>query len=64
MYKMCIRDRCYPEIEAQEVIVDNMCMQLVLRPETFDVLVAPNLYGDIVSDLCAGSVSYTHLSLK
>ena len=48
--------RCYPDIEAQEVIVDNMCMQLVLRPETFDVLVAPNLYGDIVSDLCAGLV--------
>lgn len=48
--------KCYPEIEAQEVIVDNMCMQLVLRPETFDVLVAPNLYGDIVSDLCAGLV--------
>lgn len=46
----------YPDIEAQEVIVDNMCMQLVLRPETFDVLVAPNLYGDIVSDLCAGLV--------
>ena len=48
--------KCYPEIEAQEVIVDNMCMQLVLRPETFDVLVAPNLYGDIVSDLCAGLI--------
>lgn len=46
----------YPEIEVQEVIVDNMCMQLVIRPETFDVLVAPNLYGDIVSDLCAGLV--------
>ncbi len=46
----------YPEIELQEVIVDNMCMQLVIRPETFDVLVAPNLYGDIVSDLCAGLV--------
>lgn len=46
----------YPDIEAQEVIVDNMCMQLVLRPETFDVLVAPNLYGDIVSDLCAGLI--------
>ncbi|MEG0686814.1 MAG: isocitrate/isopropylmalate dehydrogenase family protein [Erysipelotrichales bacterium] len=46
----------YPTIEAQEVIVDNMCMQLVLRPETYDVLVAPNLYGDIVSDLCAGLV--------
>ena len=46
----------YPEIKKQEVIIDNMCMQLVLRPETFDVLVAPNLYGDIVSDLCAGLV--------
>lgn len=46
----------YPEIETQEVIIDNMCMQLVIRPETFDVLVAPNLYGDIVSDLCAGLV--------
>lgn len=46
----------YPEIETQEVIIDNMCMQLVLRPETFDVLVAPNLYGDIVSDLCAGLI--------
>lgn len=48
--------KCYPDIESQEVIVDNMCMQLVLRPETFDLLVAPNLYGDIVSDLCAGLV--------
>ena len=46
----------YPEIEPQEVIIDNLCMQLVQRPETFDVLVAPNLYGDIISDLCAGLV--------
>ncbi|WP_249029164.1 isocitrate/isopropylmalate dehydrogenase family protein [Tannockella kyphosi] len=46
----------YPEIEMEEVIVDNMCMQLVIRPEKYDVLVAPNLYGDIVSDLCAGLV--------
>lgn len=46
----------YPEIEQEEVIVDNMCMQLVIRPENYDVLVAPNLYGDIVSDLCAGLV--------
>jgi isocitrate dehydrogenase (NAD+) len=38
------------------LIVDNACMQLVMRPETFDVLVLPNLYGDIVSDLCAGLV--------
>ncbi len=46
----------YPEIEKQEVIIDNMCMQLVMRPETFDVIVSVNLYGDILSDLCAGLV--------
>lgn len=46
----------YPNIECEEVIVDNMCMQLVIRPEKYDILVAPNLYGDIVSDLCAGLV--------
>ena len=46
----------YPDIEADEVIVDNCCMQLVTRPEQFDVLVTENLYGDIVSDLCAGLV--------
>ncbi|MBU3678509.1 MAG: NAD-dependent isocitrate dehydrogenase [Candidatus Kapabacteria bacterium] len=46
----------YPEIEATDIIVDNCCMQLVSRPEQFDVLVLPNLYGDIVSDLCAGIV--------
>lgn len=46
----------YPEIEFQEIIVDNACMQLVQKPEEFDVLVLPNLYGDIVSDLCAGLV--------
>ncbi len=46
----------YPEIQTQEIIVDNMCMQLVLYPEKYDVLVAPNLYGDIISDLCAGLV--------
>ena len=46
----------YPTIETQEIIIDNMCMQLVLRPETFDVLVTENLYGDIISDLCAGLV--------
>jgi NAD-dependent isocitrate dehydrogenase len=44
----------YPEIEALDLIVDNTCMQLVTRPEQFDVLVLPNLFGDIVSDLCAG----------
>jgi len=46
----------YPEIEATDKIVDNMCMQLVMRPEEQDVLLLPNLYGDIVSDLCAGLV--------
>jgi len=43
-------------VEYGELIVDNACMQLVMRPETFDVLVLPNLYGDIVSDLTAGLV--------
>lgn len=43
-------------IEYQEVLVDNMCMQLVQRPSEYDVLVLPNLYGDILSDLCAGLV--------
>ncbi|HEY2412724.1 MAG TPA: isocitrate/isopropylmalate family dehydrogenase, partial [Pirellulaceae bacterium] len=46
----------YPEIAYTELIVDNACMQLVMRPETFDVLVLPNLYGDIISDLGAGLV--------
>lgn len=46
----------FPEIEYQEVLVDNMCMQLVQKPELYDVLVMPNLYGDILSDLCAGLV--------
>jgi NAD-dependent isocitrate dehydrogenase len=46
----------YPDIVADDLIVDNACMQLVVRPETFDVLVLPNLFGDIVSDLCAGLV--------
>lgn len=44
------------KVEFQDVIVDNMCMQLVQKPELYDVLVLPNLYGDIVSDLCAGLV--------
>ncbi|MFC2002587.1 isocitrate/isopropylmalate dehydrogenase family protein [Chloroflexota bacterium] len=46
----------YPDIEFEDVIVDNLCMQLVRRPQQFDVLVLPNLYGDIISDLCAGLV--------
>jgi isocitrate dehydrogenase (NAD+) len=46
----------YPEIRYDEMIVDNACMQLVLDPTAFDVLLLENLYGDIVSDLCAGFV--------
>jgi len=46
----------YPDVEFEDRIVDNMCMQLVQKPEIYDVLVLPNLYGDIVSDLCAGLV--------
>jgi len=48
--------REYPDIESEERLVDNMCMQLVQKPELYDVIVLPNLYGDIVSDLCAGLV--------
>jgi isocitrate dehydrogenase (NAD+) len=48
--------RRYPKIKYQEVIVDNLCMQLVMKPHQYDVLVLTNLYGDIVSDLCAGLV--------
>lgn len=46
----------YPDIKYEEVLVDNMCMQLVQKPELYDVLVLPNLYGDILSDLAAGLV--------
>ena len=46
----------YPDIEFADYMVDNMCMQLVQKPQLYDVLVLPNLYGDIVSDLCAGLV--------
>jgi isocitrate dehydrogenase (NAD+) len=48
--------REYPEIAYEEVIVDNLCMQLVINPNRYDVLLLENLYGDIVSDLCAGLV--------
>jgi isocitrate dehydrogenase (NAD+) len=50
-----IRKR-YPAVAYEERIVDAACMRLVMKPETFDVIVLPNLYGDIVSDLCAGLV--------
>jgi isocitrate dehydrogenase (NAD+) len=46
----------FPELPADDKIIDNACMQLVMRPEQFDVLVTENLYGDIVSDLCAGLI--------
>lgn len=46
----------YPKIETVEMIVDNTCMQLVMHPEQFDVIVTTNLFGDIISDLCAGLV--------
>ncbi|MBF0463456.1 MAG: isocitrate/isopropylmalate dehydrogenase family protein [Nitrospirae bacterium] len=46
----------YPDIEFEDRIIDNMCMQLVQKPEQYDVLVLPNLYGDVVSDLAAGLI--------
>ena len=46
----------FPDLEFEDRIVDNMCMQLVQKPELYDVMVMPNLYGDILSDLCAGLV--------
>src|SRR5205823_3264667 len=58
LFLECFRNvaRDYPEIAADDKIVDNACMQLVMRPEQFDVMLLENLYGDIVSDLCAGLV--------
>ncbi len=58
LFLRCCREVAvnYPEIEYKELIVDNAAMQLVIRPETFDILLLPNLYGDIVSDLAAGLV--------
>ena len=52
----------YPSIEYEDKIVDNMAMQLVQKPEIYDVLVCPNLYGDILSDLCAGLIGGLGLS--
>ena len=46
----------FPKIEFEHKIIDNMCMQLVQKPQDYDVLVLPNLYGDIISDLCAGLI--------
>ena len=58
LFLECFRNvaKLNPEIEPEEKIVDNVCMQLVMRPEQFDVLLLENLYGDIVSDLCAGLI--------
>ncbi len=58
LFLECFRNvaKDYPQIETREILVDNLCMQLVQKPSQFDVLVLPNLYGDIVSDLCAGLI--------
>jgi isocitrate dehydrogenase (NAD+) len=58
LFLECFRNvaRDFPEIEADDKIVDNACMQLVMRPEQFDIMLLENLYGDIVSDLCAGLI--------
>jgi len=58
LFLRCCREvaQQFPDIEYKELIVDNASMQLVIRPETFDILLLPNLYGDIVSDLAAGLV--------
>ena len=54
----CVREvaKDYPDVKLSEVIVDNMCMQMVMNPSQFEVIVAPNLYGDLLSDLAAGLV--------
>jgi isocitrate dehydrogenase (NAD+) len=58
LFLECFRNvaKDFPEIEADDKIVDNACMQLVMRPEQFDIMLLENLYGDIVSDLCAGLI--------
>ncbi len=58
LFLSCCRETAerYPSLQYQEVIIDNCCLQLVSDPAKFDVIVLPNLYGDIVSDLCAGLV--------
>ncbi len=58
LFLKCVQDvaRRYPEITQDDRIVDAACMHLVMKPEQFDILLMPNLYGDIVSDLCAGLV--------
>ena len=58
LFLQCFRDtaQSYPEIQADDRIIDALCMHLVIRPESLDMLLLENLYGDIVSDLCAGLV--------
>jgi len=58
LFLEAVRDvaKNFPQINYKEILVDNLCMQLVQNPTQFDVLVLPNLYGDIVSDLCAGLI--------
>jgi isocitrate dehydrogenase (NAD+) len=58
LFLRCFREvaQDYPEIAADDLIVDNTCMQLVINPTQFDMLLLENLYGDIVSDLCAGLI--------
>ena len=58
LFLECTREvaQKYPQIRHREILVDNCCMQLVQNPNQFDVLLLPNLYGDIVSDLCAGLI--------
>jgi isocitrate dehydrogenase (NAD+) len=58
LFLECYRNQAkeFPEIEAKDIIVDNCCMQLVMKPHQFEVIVTENLYGDILSDLCAGLV--------
>ena len=58
LFLKCVQDvaASYPDIKQDDLIVDAACMHMVMRPEQFDVLLMPNLYGDIVSDLCAGLV--------
>ena len=53
----------YPQIESEEMIIDAACMNLVMYPEKFDVIVTTNLFGDIISDLCAGLVGGLGMAL-
>ncbi|PHT56583.1 Isocitrate dehydrogenase [NAD] catalytic subunit 5, mitochondrial [Capsicum baccatum] len=64
LFLKCCREvsEKYPEIKYEEVVIDNCCMMLVKNPTLFDVLVMPNLYGDIISDLCAGLIGVAILA--